>query len=335
MTAPSTTLERPTSSSTDEVENLLVTGTETNAVAVAAASGDARRNVQPHDFRNAPLLSARDLQKLRLHQTDFVNALASRLSMFLRLEFTLKLAGIQTVSFRKLAQSWPNPTCLTLFKAEPLSGVGILEIAPQLGAAMVDRLMGGPGQASDSVREFSEIEKAILEQASQLIIGEWCAHWPGAKEFKPGILGHESNGRFVQVASPESVMLVISLELRLTGDVQNLQIAFPYAALEPLIRQLSQGTNSSLESIPAPAVKPAPKWNPCFDDVRVPVAARWHWSEVTARDLFALKIGDVLRVSPESAAGMEVCVADLPRFSARPGVVAGKWAVELDRPLKD
>jgi flagellar motor switch protein FliM len=101
-----------------------------------------------------------------------------------------------------------------------------------------------------------------------------------------------------------------------------------------LIRQLSQGTNSTVESIPSPA-RPAPKWNTCFDDVRVPVAARWHWSELTARDLFALKVGDVLQVDSESAAAMEVCVADLPRFNARPGMVAGKWAVELGRPLKD
>jgi flagellar motor switch protein FliM len=337
MTAPATTLELPASSSTGEVENLLVQDMEAGegaVVAVVAVGADAPRNVKPHDFRNAPLLSARDLQKLRLHQTEFVNALASRLSMFLRLEFTLKLAGLQTVIYRKLADTWPNPTSLTLFKAEPLGGVGILEIAPRLGSTIVDRLMGGPGLASDSNHEFSEIEKAILEQASQLIIGEWCGHWRGTKELKPGILGHESNGRFVQVAAPETVMLIVALELRLAGSVETIQIAFPYASLEALIRQLSQGANSTAEAIPSPA-RPAPKWNTCFDDVRVPVAARWHWSELTAGDLFALKIGDVLQVDPESAAAMEVCVADLPRFNARPGIVAGKWAVELGRPLKD
>ncbi|HXC99381.1 MAG TPA: flagellar motor switch protein FliM [Verrucomicrobiae bacterium] len=334
MTAPATTLEPPARSSANQVENLLLQDLEAGKGAVVAVAGDSRRSLKAHDFRSAPLLSARDLQKLRLHQTEFVNALASRLSMFLRLEFTLKLSGLQTVIYRKLVETWANPTCLTLFKAEPLAGVGLLEIAPRLGSAIVDRLMGGPGEASDSSHEFSEIEKAILEQASQLIIGEWCGNWHGAKEFKPGILGHESNGRFVQVVPPETVMLVVSLELRLAGEVETIQIAFPYASLEALIRQLSQGTNSTAEAVPTPT-KPAPKWNTCFDDVRVPVAARWHWSELTARDLFALKIGDVLQVDPESAAAMEVCVADLPRFIARPGIVSGKWAVELGRPLKD
>jgi flagellar motor switch protein FliM len=264
-----------------------------------------------------------------------VNALASRLSSFLRLEFTLKLAGLQTLPYRKLAQTWGDPTCLAIFKAEPLSGVGILEIAPRLGSVIVDRLMGGPGVPSDSLREFSEIEKAILEQAAQLVIGEWCGHWRATKEFKPAILGHESNGRFVQVASPETVMLLVTLELRLSGSSERMQIAFPHAALDMLIRQLSQGANSPLDAAPSTAAKPAPKWNNSFDDIRVPVAARWHWSDLSARDLLALKVGDVLQVDPESAGLAEVSVADLPRFSARPGIMAGKWAVELARPLKD
>lgn len=301
----------------------------------AAAPVKPAANVQTRDFRKAPLLSARDLQKLRVHQADFVNALASRLSLFLRLEFTLKLAGLQTVSYRKLPENWAGPTFLALFKAEPANGVGVLEITSGLGSLMVDRLMGGLGTASDPAREFSEIEKAILEQTAQLVIGEWCAHWRGAKEFKPVILGHETNGRFVQVASPETVMLVVALELRVAGTAGTMQIAFPYAALEPQIRQLSQGANSALDAGTLAPAKPAPKWNTCFDDVRVPVAARWHWSELTARDMLALKIGDVLPVDPASVAGMEVCVADLPRFNARPGVVGGKWAVELNRAIKD
>lgn len=331
MSAPSDILEAP-ARSTDEVENALVPGMDAGE---GAAGVEAKPAVQTRDFRKAPLLSARDLQKLRAHQTEFVNALASRLSLFLRLEFSLKLAGLQTVLYRNLAQNWASPTFLTLFKAEPVSGVGILEIAPRLGSIMVDRLMGGSGAPSDPVREFSEIEKAILEQAAQLVVGEWCGHWRATREIKPAILGHESNGRFVQVATPETVMLVVAFELRLSGGAEKVQIAFPYAAIEPFIRQLSQGANSTLEAGPVLSAKAAPKWNACFDDVRVPVAARWHWSELTARDLLALKIGDVLQVDPALAGGMEVSVADSPKFNARPGIVAGKWAVELGRLLKD
>ena len=54
-------------------------------------------------------------------------------------------------------------------------------------------------------------------------------------------------------------MLVVALELRLGGSVEKIQIAFPYAALEALIRHLSQGTNSTAESTPSAAARSIPE----------------------------------------------------------------------------
>ena len=116
MTAPATTLEPPAHSSTDEVEKLLLTGVEIGKGAAASTVADARHEVRAHDFRSAPLLSARDLQKLRLHQTEFVNGLASHLSMFLRLEFTMKLASLQTVIYRRLAETLAQPNLSHTFQ---------------------------------------------------------------------------------------------------------------------------------------------------------------------------------------------------------------------------
>ena len=75
--------------------------------------------------------------------------------------------------------------------------------------------MGGPGQAADSAREMSEIENALLDQAVQLILGEWCSQWSKVKELKPVLLGCETNGKFIQTALTETMMLVIAMEARL------------------------------------------------------------------------------------------------------------------------
>jgi flagellar motor switch protein FliM len=314
---------------------------DSDALAVAALAEPARPpaagspvEIQPHDFRNPAMLPPRDWRKLKLRQEDFVNALASRLSLFLRLEVTAKLAGPQTVLYQKLTQSWANPTHLTLFKIEPLRGVCILEIPPRLGSALVDRLMGGPGLPADTLKEFSEIEKALLEQAAQLVLSEWCGHWRGLKDLKPVILGQESNGRFVQTAPPETVMLVVSIETRIGQCAERMLLGFPYPALESLIRQLGQGTETMPEAaVPAAANAPL-KWNSSFDDLCIPVTAEWGGMEVTAREVLALKVGDVLRMDSECAGHVQVRVAELPRFAGRPGTVAGKWAVELTRAIK-
>src|SRR5580658_8048401 len=118
----------------------------------------------PHDFRDSSLLSARQLRKLHAHETQFLNATEARITLFLRSEFPLKLAGIQIVSYQKLIAAWAAPTHLVLFKTEPLRGVSLLEIPLRLGLTIVDRLMGGPGRVEPAAREISEIEKALLDQ---------------------------------------------------------------------------------------------------------------------------------------------------------------------------
>jgi flagellar motor switch protein FliM len=292
--------------------------------------------VQPCDFRTRMLLSPGELRKLRMHQEEFASSLASRLSLYLRLEFLLKLTGVQTVAYGKLAQSWHNPTHLTLFKVEPLRGISVLEIPLPLGLSIVDRLMGGPGEATDSEREVSEIENALLDQAIQLILGEWCSHWTRMKELKPALLGFETNGKFVQAAVPETMMLVIALDAQIGSCTGQIQIAFPYNSLEGLIRELNRGvdTVAAAEAAPQVAVKPAAKWNPCFDDVCIPAVAELHGIELTAREVLSLKIGDVLKVTGKDALNVKLRLADAAKFNGRLGTVDGNWAVELTEIIK-
>jgi flagellar motor switch protein FliM len=317
-----------------EVERMLATVTEPDLASAPVPSDDPaeepkKNAVQPYDFRNPMLLAPPVLRKLRIHQEEFANALAARLSLYLRLEFSLKLTGLQTVAYGKLAQSWSNPSHLTLFKVEPLRGVSILEIPPLLGLCIVDRLMGGPGQAAESAREMSEIENALLDQAVQLILGEWCSHWAKVKELKPVLLGCETNGKFIQTALPETMMLVVAMEVRVGNCAERLQIGFPYSSLEALIRQLTKGADMATEPPAQPATKAPCKWNPACDDVRIPLVAEWQGLEMTAREILGLKVGDVLQLNKECTQQVKVRLADQPKFNARLGTVAGNWAVEL------
>ncbi len=143
------------------------------------------------------------------------------------------------------------------------------------------------------------------------------------------LLGCETNGKFIQTALPETMMLVVAMEARVGNCVERLQIGFPYSSLEALIRQLTKGADMVTEA-PAQAATKAPcKWNPACDDVRIPLVAEWQGLEMTAREILALKVGDVLQLNKECTQQVKVRLADQPKFNARLGTVAGNWAVEL------
>lgn len=280
------------------------------------------------------LLAPGPLRKLKQHQEEFIQAAAARLSIHLRLEFWLKLAGIKTIAYEKLAESWGRPAHLTMFKTEPLRGVSVLEISTQLGFCMVDRLMGGPGQSTGD-QEISEIEKVLLDQTVELFLQEWCSHWLKVKELKPVILGYESNGRFIQAAPAEATMLVVSMEAGFGDCAGTIQMGVPFASMEPMLRTMGHGVEPTPAAPAAPAPPTAPlRWNKSFNDLPVKVTAEWEGLELTARQILALKAGDVLPLTPEIVQKVNVRVADTVKFEGRPGSCDGKWAVELTKIIR-
>ena len=205
----------------------------------------------------APLLSPRQMRQWQLHHEGFAGALSSRLSLFLRAEMTLALAGTQLLPYQRLTESWPDPAHLTLFKTEPLRGVSILQIPAPLGLCIVDRLMGGSGRPAPGRQEMGAIENALLEQVAQITTAQWCGHAAPLQDLKAVLLGHESNARFLQTSPPQAAMLVLALDATLGDCREQIQIGFPFATLEPLLRRLSAAVEAPLAPEPEPAA-PAP-----------------------------------------------------------------------------
>src|SRR5215468_822432 len=199
--------------SQSEVERLLAQVTEQEKSAPVLQPGPEQAttapkdSIQPYDFRHPVFLSVAELRRLRMRQEEFTRALAARLSIYLRLEFSLQVSRLETIPYQKFAEGLPNPTHLSLFKVEPLRGIGILAVHPRLGLTIVDRLLGGPAHSISADHDLSEIELALLDQAVQLMLGEWCNNWASVQELRPLLLGHENNGQFLQTAPRDTIML--------------------------------------------------------------------------------------------------------------------------------
>ena len=315
-TPPTATAESTTPDIAD-VEVVATAGARANHKA-----GDIRK----HDFRQSGFLAPSELRRIKQRHEQFIRGVAARLAIFLRLEFALQLGKVQIISYQKFTDALPSPTHITLFKTEPLKGVGLLVMTPALGLAFVDRLLGGPGKSPESTRDLSEIEVALIDQVATLILTEWCNHWPEMRELHSALLGHENNSKYLQTATPDTAMLVLSLEGGFGEKLEPIQIAFPFATVEPLMRLL---TPAMPDSDAAPVRTGKPKWSAGFDDMRVPVIAEWHGLKMSAGQITQLKAGDVITLDPAVAAQVQLRLSEIAKFTGRPGTCGGKWAVQL------
>ncbi len=327
--------------SQSEVERLLAQVESDTAQTGADAPGGtgapplpSRAEAQPYDFRQPSFLSQNQLRRLRILHEGFLRSLSARMSLFLRLEFSAQMTKLHTLPYQKFADELANPTHLTLFKAEPLRGICLLDIPPRLGLTIVDRLLGGPAHSVSLEREMSEIELALLNQALGIVLTEWCSQWVKLKDIRPHVLGFENNGRFLQSSPHDTVMLVIAIEVRLGDCVEQMQFAFPSHTLEPLVGLLTAITERGEEPPGSQEAPRARRWNPALANVRVPVVAEWQNLRLTARQLTSLQIGDVLPLSPEQSNDVKVRLARVTRFNGRLGTAGDRLAIQLTSVLK-
>lgn len=286
--------------------------------------------VEPYDFRNPAFLTEVELRRLRILHEDYIRYVSARLAMFLRMECNLKMARLQTQSYSKFTEGLASPTHICLFKAEPLLGVGILDINPRLALTLVDRLLGGRGHSVKAERYLTEIEIALLEDVLKIILEEWCAQWREDSELHLQIIGHENNGRFLQTSPRDAVVLALAIEFSFGDCSEQIQIGVPYYTIEPLVRALQQRRQKDTE----PATKPTlSEWREIYGQVKIPVRAEWSLNDMPLREIAALRVGDVLELPAHIVDRTRIHLSGTPKFMGTVGIEGGQVAVTLDRKL--
>lgn len=287
--------------------------------------------VEPHDFANPLVIDEAVLRLLRLRHEEFAAFVSSRLSIFLRLDFTLKLQRISSLPYRRFTSQVPNPGHVLLFKLEPLAGVGVLDINLRLGLAIVERLLGGKGAAAAAPGGLSEIEQNLLDDVLLVILEEWCRQWGADRRLTSAVVGHESGGRYLQTSASDTPMLVVVFEGSLGECKERLQLAIPYASVESIIGALS-AARLPVATEPAPAKRPS-AWRPAFSSIPIPLSIEWDACEISLREIIGLAPGHLLRLPKSILRDTRVRLGGATKFIGEVGVEDGRLAIRIDQKL--
>jgi flagellar motor switch protein FliM len=320
-----------------EIDKLLAQTADAAPAKAMLITADGRRSdggrapkIESYDFRNPVFLSEIELRRLRLLHEDFIRYLSARLALFLRMECGLKMSQLTTITFAKHTDSLPNPTHICLFKAEPLAGVGILDINPRLALTLADRMLGGRGHSVKTERYLTEIEVALLEDILAIVFEEWCGQWKNEQELRPVIIGHENNGRFLQTSPKDAIMLVLGLEVSFGDCTEKMQIAVPYYTIEPLVRKM-QARRQKDNAVST--VEKRATWFGAYDHITVPVRAEWDAFEVSLREIASLRVGDVIELPAALMQQTRILLNGTPKFIGTVGLDADRTAVQITRKL--
>jgi len=288
--------------------------------------------IEPYDFRNPVFLTEVELRRVRIRHEEFIRYLAARLSIFLRLEYSLKMSRLSTLTYSKYTETIANPAHVVLFKVDQLHGVGAIDINPRLALTMVDRMLGGKGHSVQGERYLTEIEVNLVDDVAGIILDEWCRQWKSERELNASIIGHESNGRFLETAPADSIMLVLTMEAGVGDCSESIQIGIPYYTLEPIIKKMYE--NKEREINPD-IVGSKRSWKESFDKVDIPVKAEWDADSLTVKEVAHLRPGDVIRFPKTILGDTRIRLSNTRKFKGEIGLDKNKVAVRISEKLEE
>ena len=319
--------------SQNEIDNLLQALSSGELDAEEIKDSDEKQ-IKNYDFARPAKFSKEHLRTLEIIFEHYGRLLSTNLPVYLRKAIQVEVMNSEAVSYSEFSNALSNPVLLGIINFAPLKGNIILEIASNLGYAMVDRMLGGEGEPLEKTREFSEIELLIIERILTVCVNLLHEPWENVVDIHPRLERIETNSQFAQITSPSEMIAIVTINIKI-GDVEGLMnVCLPYLTLEDIMDKLNtkywystmqdkdeQQYVDAIETL----ISKAP----------IPMKAVLGNSTISVSDFSGLQVGDIIRLDTKVNQELDVFVGNIKKFTALPGSSGDKYAVRITSVIRE
>lgn len=292
------------------------------------------RQVRNYDFARPAKFSKEHLRTLEIIYEHYGRLLSTNLPLYLRKNVQISVASSETVVFSEFSNALTNPAILGIVNFAPLNGTIIIELAPNLGFAMIDRMLGGQGVPIDKTRDFSEIELTIIDKILVMCMQLMKDPWRNVVEIDPFLERIETNPQFAQIIAPNDMIAIVTLSVRV-GDVEGfMNVCLPFFTVEDVMDKLN--TKFWYSTMQAASEEDYSQYvESMIRRADVPIKAILGKSAITVDDFVNLQCGDIIRLNTLAESEMPVYVGNIKKFMAMPGKSGDKYAVRVTNVIRE
>lgn len=293
---------------------------------------DVERSLSLYDFRRPDRVSKDQMRTLQNLHESYARQFSTTLTNFLRTFVEIELVSVDQLTYSEFVMSISNPSCIYVFKMEPLDGNAIIEINPSLVFFIIDRLFGGQGRPSEQNRELTLIEQNVIHRIVERSLNDLKDVWEHVGVFSPKIEAYETNPQFIQIAPPGETVILISLEVRMQNASGLMSVCFPYMLLEGVINNLSGESWMSAQSTATTETRAIMENE--INDVDLTLSTVIGKTTLTIRDLMQLQHGDVLCLEKPVDSDLIIQIEGKTKMAGRSGLIGRKKAIKVTKILE-
>lgn len=289
---------------------------------------NGEKQVKNYDFARPAKFSKEHLRTMEFIFEHYGRLLSTNLPVYLRKNIQVEVMNSEAQTYSEFSNALSNPVILGVVNMSPLNGNIIIELASNLGYAMVDRMLGGAGLPLEKTRDFSEIELLIIERIMTVCTNLLREPWLNVAELNPRLERIETNSQFAQIISPSEMTAIITINLKM-GEVEGLMnVCLPYLTLEDIMDKLNtkywySAMQNQEEASYVDAIETL------ISKAPVPMKAVLGNSTISVSDFINLQVGDIIRVDRKVEDELDVFVGNILKFKALPGASGDQYAVRV------
>ncbi|GHU40977.1 flagellar motor switch protein FliM [Clostridia bacterium] len=292
------------------------------------------QQVKDYDFARPSKFSREHLRMLEIIFEHYGRLISSNLPVYLRKNIQVEVISSEALTYLEFSNSLANPIIMGVVNFAPIKGNILLELASDMGYAMVDRMLGGVGRHLDRSREFSEIEILILERIMNTCTELLREPWENVIELFPRLERVETSAQFAQFISPNEMVALITLNITMGEEEGRMNICLPYITLAEVMDRLN--TKFWYTSI---SNQDDEQYHEVIEHLLIkapmPVKAVLGKSVISVIDFVNLQPGDIIRVDTKVEDELDVYVGNIRKFTALPGASGENYAVRITSVIRE
>jgi flagellar motor switch protein FliM len=282
------------------------------AAAHRAKKAQPQKKVTLYNFRRPDRVSREQMRSLHFMHDRFSRNFSSSLSAYLRTITEVNLVSVEQLSYQEFLLSVPDPTCFNAISIRPLEGAFALEVNPQLVFPIIDKMLGGPGDALKHLRTMTDIEQSIFDGVLKLALDDLREAWRGIIDLDFKIQARETSPQLIQIVAPNEVVLLVVFEVKMGSVVGMINLAIPSIILEPVASKFDQEMYTGYKK--SSSFEEARLLMESLRKCDMDVAAEIRGTNLRLSDILGLQAGDLIPLNKRFDAMLDLTVDGIPRY---------------------
>ena len=296
--------------------------------------------IKTYDFKSPKKFTKERMSLVENLYDSFSRALAPYMTGLLQSFCEISITDIEEKRYQEFASTIESRSLFGLMSLSPDNkdyneAPLMMEVDTRLGFYMVERLLGGAGTEYKLSRDFTDIEKAILQYIFGQITEFIGMAWNEYLDVSVTLTGIQTNAHLLQMSAPEDLVVEVGLEL----SIDNLRAPIRLVMHGPNVDELTSKLGYSFVDSQKKKKDDA-KRRSKRDSIEqhlleseVEIRAIMQEFQLDAHDVLELRVGDVVPINMNINEDVTVYVGDMACFEAKLGQTKLRKAVEISREL--